>query len=183
MELRRQDPWAQGGRIPPSVVAGNQAPSWAPPGASCSEGLSLPVLGAAFVAVADDNHHHRAPLLRALRASGHEVLHAPGPRTCERLIQDSTHKITALVCCAQMEEMSGFELARRVIQGRPDIRVLLILRDSSDSRAMDRASALGYAHASQSTSVDEVCSVLARLLGSADARERIRHSDLIASRI
>lgn len=169
MESCRQDPWAQGDRVPLSVVAGNQAPSWAPHGARCSEGVSRLRLGPAFVAVAHDDPRYRVPLLRALRASGHEVLHAAGPRSCERLIQDSTHEIDALVCCAGMEEMSGFELARRVIQGRPDIRVLLILRHSSDYQAVDRASALGYAHAFQSDGADQVCAVLARMLRSVHA--------------
>jgi CheY-like chemotaxis protein len=182
MELRRQEPWVQADRIPPSVVAGNHEPSWAPPGACCSEGVSLRGSGRAFVAVADDNHHHRIPLLRALRAAGHEVLHAAGPRSCERLIQDSTHDIAALVCCTEMKEMSGFELARRVIQGRPDIRVLLVFRDDSDCQERDRASSLGYAQVLQSTSPTEICSRLARLLGSPDPRDRLPHSSLVASR-
>ena len=182
MELRRQEPWVQADRIPPSVVAGHHPPSWAPPGASCSEGVSLRGSGRAFVAVADDNHHHRIPLIRALRAAGHEVLHAAGPRSCERLIQDSTHKIGALVCCAEMKEMSGFEFARRVTQRNPDVRVLLILRECSDSQAMDRASALGYTHVLQSAGADEVCSVLTDLLGSTDARERLTPLDHSAGR-
>jgi CheY-like chemotaxis protein len=164
------------------VVAGNQAPSWAPPGACRSEGFSLRGLDTAFVAVADDNHHHRIPILRDLRATGHEVLHAAGPRSCERLIQDSTHDIAALVCCAEMKEMSGFELARRVIQRRPDIRVLLIFRDGSDRQERDRASSLGYAHVLQSTSPAEICSELARLLASPDPRDRLSHPNLVASR-
>lgn len=175
MELRRQEPWVQAGRIPSSVVAGSQAPSWAPTGAGRSEGGSLRGLATAFIAVADDNHHHRIPLLRALRDTGHDVLHAAGPRACERLIQESTHDIAALVCCAAMKEISGFELARRVIQRRPDIRVLLVFRDSSDRQDRDRASALGYAHVLQSTSPAEVCSQLARLLGAPDPADRRHH--------
>mgnify|MGYP001824915211 FL=1 len=182
MELRRQEPWVQADRIPPSVVAGNQTPSWAPPGAGRSEGFLLRGLGTAFIAVADDNHHHRIALLRALRATGHEVLHAAGPRSCESLIQESTQDIAALVCCAEMKEMYGFELARRVIQREPDIRILLVFRDSSDRQERDRASAHGYGHVLQSTSSRETCSQLARLLGSADPRDRSRHSTLVASR-
>ena len=182
MERRRQDPWTQGDRVPLSVVTGSQAPSWAPAGAGCSERTSPPRLGAAFVALTDDDECRRIRLLTALRASGHAVLHAAGPRSCERLIQDSTHEIGALICCAEMKEMSGFEFARRAIQRNPDVRVLLILRESSDRHAMDRASALGYAHVLQSTGADEVCSVLAGLLGSTDERERLTPLDLGARR-
>lgn len=182
MEQRRQDPWTQGDRVPLSVATGSQTPSWTPAGAGCSGGTSPPRLGPTFVALGDDDERRRIGLLRALRASGHEVLHAAGPRSCERLIQDSTHKIGAVVCCAQMKEMSGFEFARRVIQRNPDVRVLLIFRECSDSLAMDRASALGYTHVLQSAGVDEVCSVLTGLLGSTCARERLNPSDLGATR-
>jgi CheY-like chemotaxis protein len=135
-----------------------------------------------LIAVADDNDHHRMALLRALRAAGHEVLHAAGPRSCESLIQDSTQGIAALVCCAEMKEMSGFELARRVIQREPDMRVLLIFRDSSDRQERDGASVLGYGHVLHSTSPRETCSQLAHLLGSRDPRERLPHSTLVANR-
>lgn len=175
MELRRQESWVQADKMPPSVIAGNQIPSWAPPGADCSESESVSPpreVGTAFIAVADDNHHHRIPLIRALSAAGHRVLHAAGPGACERLLEGSTREITALVCCAEMKEMSGFELARRVIQRRPDIRVLLIFREDSDPRERDRAAALGYAEVVQSTSTDETCSRLARLLGALDPRDR-----------
>ena len=181
MDVHRHDPWAQGERIPLSVAIGSQSPSWAPAGARCSEGISRPALDAAFVAVADDNHDHLIPLLRALRASGHEVLNAAGPRSCERLVQDSTHEIAALVCRAEMKEMSGFALARRVIQRNPDVRVLLIFRDSSDGQGRDRASALGYAQASQSSSADEICSQLAGLLASVDFRDRLPHVNTATS--
>jgi hypothetical protein len=64
-----------------------------------------------------------------------------------------------------MKEMSGFELARRVIQSHADVRVLLIFRDGSDTRERDRASAFGYAHILRSANPREICSRLADLIG------------------
>ena len=168
MEPRRQEPWVQADRTPQSVLVGNLAARRGALAASRAEDLSLHALGPALVAVADDDQHQPIPLLRALRVAGHEVFHAPGPRSCVRLVEDSTRPIVALVCCTEMKEMSGFELARRVIQRRPDIRVLLIFRDGSDNQDRARASALGYAHLVQSSSPREICSQLARLLGTLD---------------
>jgi hypothetical protein len=166
MELRRHGPWDQADRIPLSVVVGNRAQSWAPAGADHLEPLALRDLASsAIVVVAGDDHPHLIPLIRALRAIGREVLHVADAGACERLVQDSPRGVVALVCCAEMKEISGFELARRVIQSHADVRVLLILGDGSDSRERDRASSFGYAHILGSANPREICSRLADLIG------------------
>jgi len=82
------------------------------------------------VMLVDDNHYHRIPLVRALRDQKYDVLYAAdGPRG-EDLSQTWPHEIDALVVCADMKRMGGFELARRLRRARPDIGVLMMFRHS-----------------------------------------------------
>jgi DNA-binding response OmpR family regulator len=78
------------------------------------------------VLLIDDNHQHRIPLLRALRAERYEVLYAADGAGGEELFRTSLREIDALIACAAMRRMSGFELARRVRSARPAIAVLLM---------------------------------------------------------
>jgi PleD family two-component response regulator len=87
------------------------------------------VLGRGFtVLLVDDNHHHRIPLLRALREQGHSVLYAADGVSGDALCRASQLEIDALVACADMKRMCGFELARRVGRMRPEVQVLLMWR-------------------------------------------------------
>src|SRR5258706_4908630 len=80
------------------------------------------------VLLVDDNHHHRIPLVRALREQKYNVLYAAsGPRG-EDLSRTSLDEIDALVICAEMKRMGGFELARRLRRARPEIGVLMMCR-------------------------------------------------------
>jgi DNA-binding response OmpR family regulator len=78
------------------------------------------------VLLVDDNHHHRIPLLRALRAQRYNVLYAADGARGEDLSRTSLREIDALIASAEMRRMSGFELARRVRSARPKIAVLLM---------------------------------------------------------
>ena len=78
------------------------------------------------VLLIDDNHHHRIPILRALRAERYDVLYAADGARGEELFRASLREIDALIACAAMRRMSGFELARRVRSARPEIAVLLM---------------------------------------------------------
>ena len=80
------------------------------------------------VLLVDDNHHHRIPLLKALRAEKYNVLYAADGARGEDLSLTSLREIDALIACAEMRRMSGFELARRVRSARPEIAVLLMCR-------------------------------------------------------
>jgi DNA-binding response OmpR family regulator len=54
------------------------------------------------------------------------VLYAADGARGEDLSQTSLREIDALIACAEMRRMSGFELARRVRSARPEIAVLLM---------------------------------------------------------
>ena len=83
------------------------------------------------VLLVDDNHHHRIPLVRALRGQKYDVLYAAsGPRG-EDLSRTWHHEIDALVVCADMRRLGGFELARRLRRARPEIGVLMMCRHSA----------------------------------------------------
>ena len=90
------------------------------------------------VLLVDDNHHHRIPLLRALRAERYNVLYAADGARGEDLFRTSLREIDALIACAEMRRMSGFELARRVRSARPEIAVLLMCRSFTSPEHADR---------------------------------------------
>ena len=90
------------------------------------------------VLLVDDQHHHRIPLLRALRAERYEVLYAADGARGEDLFQTSLREIDALIASAEMRRMSGFELARRLRSARPEIAVLLMCRSFTSPQRADR---------------------------------------------
>jgi DNA-binding response OmpR family regulator len=117
------------------------------------------------VVLVDDNHHHRAPLLRALRHQGHSVLHAADGPSGELRCRESKLEIDALIVCADMKRMGGFELARRVRLLCPEVRVLLMSRlllPEEAHRACDR----GYAVIEEPFTPEQLCHRLTGLLGS-----------------
>jgi DNA-binding response OmpR family regulator len=117
------------------------------------------------VVLVDDNHHHRAPLLRALRAEGHSVLHAADGPSGELRCRESKLEIDALIVCADMKRMGGFELARRARLLCPEVRVLLMSRllgSEEAHRACDR----GYAVIEEPFTAEQLCHRLTVLLGS-----------------
>jgi DNA-binding response OmpR family regulator len=89
------------------------------------------------VLLIDDNHNHRIPLLRALRAERYDVLYAADGARGEDLFQTSLREIDALIACAEMRRMSGFELARRLRSARPEIAVLLMGRSLTSPERAD----------------------------------------------
>jgi DNA-binding response OmpR family regulator len=92
----------------------------------------------------DDNHHHRIPLLKALRAERYDVLYAADGARGEDLSQTSLREIDALIVCAEMRRMSGFELARRVRSARPEISVLLMCRSFTSPEHADSSFERGF---------------------------------------
>jgi CheY-like chemotaxis protein len=90
------------------------------------------------VLLIDDNHYHRIPLLRALRADKYNVLYAADGARGEDLFRTSLLEIDALIVCADMRRMSGFELARRVRSTHPGIAVLLMCRSFTSPEQADR---------------------------------------------
>jgi CheY-like chemotaxis protein len=122
-------------------------------------GLSrLPVLEHGFsVLLVDDDHHHRVPLLRALRDRGHRVLHTADGPSGETLCHASRLEIDALIACADMKCMDGFELARRLVRMRPEVRVLLMWRHLAEPEAARRAHERGHALIEEPFTLEELC--------------------------
>jgi CheY-like chemotaxis protein len=116
------------------------------------------------VLLVDDNPHHRISLLRALRNQGHSVLHAADGASGETLCRASQLEIDALVACADMKRMCGFELARRVGRMRPEVRVLLMWRHFEGPDEARRAYARGYAVIEEPFTPEELCRRLTGLL-------------------
>jgi DNA-binding response OmpR family regulator len=127
----------------------------------------VPALVRGFnVLLVDDNHHHRVPLLRALREQGHNVLHAADGASGETLCRESKREIDALVACADMKRVCGFELAGRVVRMRPDVRVLLMGSRLAEPEEARRAYERRYAVIEEPFTPQELCHRLTGLLGS-----------------
>lgn len=118
------------------------------------------------VLLVDDNQHHGTPILRALRAHKHIVLYAADGASGENLFRASQLEIDALVTCADMNRMSGFELARRLRRVRPEIRVLLMCRHFAGPDSADDARERGYPVIEEPFTPDELCRRLTGLLAS-----------------
>jgi CheY-like chemotaxis protein len=125
------------------------------------------------VLLVDDNHHHRIPIRRALRDQGHSVLYAADGASAEAISRASQLEIDALVACAEMKRMSGFELGRRVRRMRPDLRVLLMSRHSAGPDQAHRAGERGYAMIEEPFTPEQLCRELRDLLAS-DSRSQLR---------
>jgi hypothetical protein len=65
-----------------------------------------------------------------------------------------------------MKRMCGFELARRVIRMRPEVRVLLMWRHFEGPEEAHRAYERGYAVIEEPFTPQELCRRLTGLLGS-----------------
>ena len=118
------------------------------------------------VLLVDDNSHHRTPLLRALRDQKHTVLYATDGASGENLFQTSQLEIDALVACADMNRMGGFELARRLRRARPEIRVLLMCRHFAGLDEARGAHGRGYPVIEEPFTPEELCRRLTGLLAS-----------------
>jgi DNA-binding response OmpR family regulator len=113
-----------------------------------------------------DDHHHRTPLLRALRDQKYTVLSAADGASGEHLFQTSRLEIDALIACADMNRMCGFELARRLRRVRPEIRVLLMCRHFAGPDAARGARERGYPVIEEPFTPEELCRRVTALLAS-----------------
>ena len=119
------------------------------------------------VLLVDDNHYHRIPLVRALRDQEYDVLYAAsGPRG-EELSRTWHQEIDALVVCADMKRMGGFELARRLRRARPEIGVLMMCRHSASPEDARIALERGFAVIEEPFTPEDLCR---RLTGVLDSR-------------
>ncbi len=123
------------------------------------------------VLLVDDNHHHRIPLLRALRAERYDVLYAADGARGEDLFQTSLREIDALIACAEMRRMSGFELARRVRSARPEIAVLLMCRSFTSPEHADRPFEHGFPVIDEPFTPEQLTRRLAEVLAASRSKD------------
>jgi DNA-binding response OmpR family regulator len=125
------------------------------------------------VLLVDDNHNHRIPLVRALRAQKHNVLYAADGVRGEDLFRTSLREIDALVACLEMRRMGGFELARRTRRARPEIAVLLMCRSIASPEESHRALEGGYTLIEEPFTPEQLCRRLLSVLGFARDCDRV----------
>jgi CheY-like chemotaxis protein len=123
------------------------------------------------VLLIDDNHHHRIPLLRALRAERYDVLYAADGARGEDLFRTSPHEIDALIAPAEMRHMSGFELARRVRSARPEIAVLLMCRSFTSADHADSPFERGFPVIEEPFNPEQLTRRLAELLAASPSTD------------
>jgi len=152
------EPMLQQPRPPPDVYRLPALRLVVPPSAAPQRPFS--------VLLVDDDHHHRTPLLRALRDQKHTVLYAADGASGENLFQTSQLEIDALVACADMNRMCGFELAHRLRRVRPEIRALLMCRHFAGPDEARGARERGYPVIEEPFTSEELCRRLTGLLAS-----------------
>lgn len=86
-------------------------------------------LDEATVLVVDDEAIVRADIARILTGAGLSVAVADGGRAALRLIADGRVRPAVVVTDIEMPEMSGVELAARLLALRPTIRIVMMTRD------------------------------------------------------
>jgi len=85
---------------------------------------SLP-MGTETILLVEDEEPVRELVCRVLEGAGYEVLAAGLPSEAEQLLTETEH-VDLLLSDVVMPEMSGYELAARVRERRPDIRLLFM---------------------------------------------------------
>jgi signal transduction histidine kinase len=82
--------------------------------------------GSERVLVVEDEHEVRRLVCRALQQHGYEVLEAEDAEKALHIADAETEAIDLLVADVVMPRMSGFELAKRICDDRPGVRVIFI---------------------------------------------------------
>jgi CheY-like chemotaxis protein len=109
--------------LPRAEAAADRPPQ---PSARRTAGVAPGARPTAGILLVDDDADVRAVAAAMLRDAGHTVIEAgSGGAALERLGRDEPH-IEILIADIAMPGMSGFELARAVRQGRPDLPILFV---------------------------------------------------------
>lgn len=88
-----------------------------------------PVLDATTVLVVDDEAVMRAHVARILTRAGLSVDVADGGRAAFRLVAEGRIRPAVVVTDIEMPEMSGVELAARLLAVRPTVRIVMMTSD------------------------------------------------------
>jgi two-component system, cell cycle sensor histidine kinase and response regulator CckA len=122
--------------------------------------------GPMTVLVAEDEVGIRSPLRRLLSAQGYRVLDASdGPKALE-VANRHTGRIHLLLTDILMPGMNGGELARRLLQLRPDLRVVFMSGYSDQAIQTNGVLTPGAIFLQKPFSVDELTCRLREALAS-----------------
>jgi signal transduction histidine kinase/CheY-like chemotaxis protein len=89
------------------------------------------------VLLVEDDENLRAFLESVLRECGYSVLCAPGPGEAERICDQHRGRIDLLLTELVMPHRSGWQLARRLREAQPDLRVLYIADSPGDAALLE----------------------------------------------
>lgn len=95
------------------------------------------------VLIADDEAEFRAIVREVLEAKGHVVLEAASGSEAVALADGHGGPIDLLITDVLMPGMSGWQLAERLLQQRPTLRVLYVSGYADDKTASTHARAAG----------------------------------------
>ena len=104
--------------LPAEPRAETPAPAWQP--------VSAPPRPDATILLVEDEEWVRSLTRQVLQDTGYSVLEARHGAEALRLWDTHKEEVRLIVTDVVMPEMSGFELARRVLDQRPDLKVLFI---------------------------------------------------------
>jgi two-component system, cell cycle sensor histidine kinase and response regulator CckA len=109
--------------------------------AEAAVAASAHAAGSETILVVEDEQPVRELVRRVLEDAGYDVLTAALPSEAEELL-DATADVALLLTDVVMPEMSGYELAQRVGERRPEIRTLFMSGYSHSVGGADRAQTL-----------------------------------------
>ncbi|MEX1182052.1 MAG: PAS domain S-box protein [Gemmatimonadota bacterium] len=103
--------------------------------AATDSARSEPLTGTEFILVVEDDDTVRNVTSRMLEARGYRVLLAGAGAEALKLVEQHAGQISLLISDVVMPDMSGRELADRLAQIRPDMRVLFVSGYTDDTIA------------------------------------------------
>jgi DNA-binding response OmpR family regulator len=78
------------------------------------------------ILVVDDEPEDRQFMRTALRASGYQVLEASNYHSAANMFAQHQDEIDLLIADVSLPDSNGLELAKTILQSRPDVKVLLV---------------------------------------------------------
>lgn len=116
------------------------------------------------ILLVDDDDSVRGLLARVLRSKGYTVLEAASGEEAQTLALAHVGPLDLLVCDVLMSGLSGPDLAERLAEARPDLRMLMMSGDPTMESVLDdrrmRAEFIGKPFSAQKL-VENVQSLLA----------------------
>lgn len=89
------------------------------------------------ILLVDDDDSVRGLLARVLRSKGYTVLEAASGEEAQAIATDHDGPLHLLVCDVLMSGLSGPDLAERLAQARPELRMLMMSGDPNMESVLD----------------------------------------------